>query len=336
MQRAAGLANTSQPPVDAFKGTCCKMFFPMDETSGPTITDSIGDVVLTPSTVAFDIPNAIHISQAARLAPTSGTFPAITDKSFILFNVFNGLSVSSGAGTVRAETTLRLYDDAVTATHGIGFFDGDGFSIYKDHANDIFYANAETGVGSIPADIGERCTGAIACVRDTINNAAGVWLHHDYRANIEGDGTNNIYPEVGDTFARLLRNEDYDPSLGSNNPKSNYGSYGRNDFNIPDYVIETHQHSEDPEIWTAPGLSPFPDGMPGLWPYMDGSISLNQMTHITFGLGLTAVAEQSHYGLALFVFDNGLPLDWKEALRWMRDQWLAGNKVIWPDWVSEP
>lgn len=37
------------------------------------------------------------------------------------------------------------------------------------------------------------------------------------------------------------------------------------------------------------------------------------------------------YGIAIFYFDE-IPGDWQSALLWMRDQWAAGNKVIYPGW----
>jgi len=43
---------------------------------------------------------------------------------------------------------------------------------------------------------------------------------------------------------------------------------------------------------------------------------------------------QVNRGTALFVFSGSLPTDVPEALAWMRTQWIAGNKVIYPDWVS--
>ena len=38
------------------------------------------------------------------------------------------------------------------------------------------------------------------------------------------------------------------------------------------------------------------------------------------------------YGMALFVFDSGLPGDIKAAIAWMTAEWQAGNKAIYPGW----
>jgi len=43
---------------------------------------------------------------------------------------------------------------------------------------------------------------------------------------------------------------------------------------------------------------------------------------------------QDYYGFALFVFENGAPNDVGEAMNWMKEQWSAGNKVIWPGWST--
>lgn len=39
-------------------------------------------------------------------------------------------------------------------------------------------------------------------------------------------------------------------------------------------------------------------------------------------------------GAALFVFSDGLPNDVVTSLNWMRTEWLANNKVIYPGWSS--
>ena len=43
---------------------------------------------------------------------------------------------------------------------------------------------------------------------------------------------------------------------------------------------------------------------------------------------------QATYGSALFAFSNGLPSDVPAALDWMLNQWIAGNKAIWPAWAD--
>jgi len=39
-------------------------------------------------------------------------------------------------------------------------------------------------------------------------------------------------------------------------------------------------------------------------------------------------------GIAVFVFENGMPGDYQEAIAWMRKEWSAGRKVIWPNWKN--
>lgn len=41
-----------------------------------------------------------------------------------------------------------------------------------------------------------------------------------------------------------------------------------------------------------------------------------------------------YYGMLQHVFSDGLPNDIEEAMQWMKEQWTAGNKVIWPGWVT--
>lgn len=38
-------------------------------------------------------------------------------------------------------------------------------------------------------------------------------------------------------------------------------------------------------------------------------------------------------GMALFIFDDGLPADFKQAASWMGNQWVANNKLVWPKWA---
>lgn len=46
--------------------------------------------------------------------------------------------------------------------------------------------------------------------------------------------------------------------------------------------------------------------------------------------GLSGIIDLS--AIAVFVFDDGIPSDYKEAIEWMRTQWATGRKVIWPSW----
>jgi len=43
-----------------------------------------------------------------------------------------------------------------------------------------------------------------------------------------------------------------------------------------------------------------------------------------------------YYGLMMSVFADGTPSSDKieEAMQWMKTSWVAGNKVIWPGWVT--
>lgn len=43
---------------------------------------------------------------------------------------------------------------------------------------------------------------------------------------------------------------------------------------------------------------------------------------------------QDYYGIAVCSFANGAPTDLSEALPWMLTEWVAGNKVMYPGWVS--
>lgn len=49
---------------------------------------------------------------------------------------------------------------------------------------------------------------------------------------------------------------------------------------------------------------------------------------------LVGESAQDFYGILICTFEDGLPDDVPEALVWMKEQWLMGNKVVWPGWSS--
>ena len=59
------------------------------------------------------------------------------------------------------------------------------------------------------------------------------------------------------------------------------------------------------------------------WPYA-----------VTGNRAIVAEWEQDHYGILICSFKDGLPNDVPEALTWMKEQWLIGNKLIWPGWSA--
>lgn len=70
-----------------------------------------------------------------------------------------------------------------------------------------------------------------------------------------------------------------------------------------------------------------------------GDYSFNQANADTTAVDAVNPIEEiyvtgvSIYGLAVFEFVDGFPDDWDTGLEWMRVQWLAGNKVLYPNWV---
>jgi len=46
------------------------------------------------------------------------------------------------------------------------------------------------------------------------------------------------------------------------------------------------------------------------------------------------VSNADFYSAALFVFPDGIPDDYPEALAWMSEQWALGRKLIWPAWEN--
>lgn len=314
MMASAGVASYIPFPTSSFVGGCCKMFFPMDETSGTTVTDAIGGAVYTPTTIDFGVSNAIRIATNSQQTLTSGSFPSIGTKDFIFMSVYH----QDGSDPVRPEATLRLRasGDGCLAT-----FDGDGMELYNSDGD--FVAGTETLCGSSPGDGEDACH---AIVRNGV--AVGNWLEN---ATWDTNGSlPNDYVEGGELFSRTLRGLNYASTYTN-------GDVGRNDLNVSQDVIDSYAVDESGSAITTSieyqsGLGDIAGGMPGVWPASAEIADVPTPDSLQVGLGLAA--EIHYYGIALFVFDDGLPSDFKAALRWMKAQWSAGNKVIWPSWLS--
>jgi len=127
----------------------------------------------------------------------------------------------------------------------------------------------------------------------------------------------------GDIFCRSVRDDNFVAT-------GDFGYIARSDYGIPfDYCQNYNSETE-----TIPGYGDVFGGIPGMWPKIGVNSAHSIDTPDQIAIGLPIDATVNWYGIALFVFDNGLPTDFKQALRWMRTQWLAGNKVIWPGWVT--
>jgi len=58
-----------------------------------------------------------------------------------------------------------------------------------------------------------------------------------------------------------------------------------------------------------------------------GAVSLGSQNKLMFSDG-------DYYGLALYVFDDGLPDNWLEATQWIGERWANGQKVDAPNWSA--
>lgn len=356
MLRSAGIDDTGVMTTQTSIPPCLKMWFPCTESGADTtITDIVGGAVYTPDTIAFGVSNAVTMTTTGLKALTSGAFPVIGTKSFILFQVYDGVATAGGSGTVRPESDIELSHAATSSDGSVKMFDGDGAQISKP--GPVVLCGSETGVGMTMQNIGDHGIAGQAIVLDTVNHSMGNWLHNDYHGWVTDRWLENDYATTGEVFTRLIRNENYEVSQSGPNaysypsnlaPESIYGNWGRNDLGLPDAHIQGWQEyygssypagSPPDASYThapteSPGFTTMEDGVPGVWAYSP-EYDIPAFNYMRLGTNLGAVAEVARYGIALFVFDNGLPSDFKEALRWMRDQWIAGNKVIWPNWVTQ-
>ena len=331
MLRGAGVSEPTSLPNESFVGSCCKLFFPMEETTG-AINDAIGDVVFTPTLADYntiDGTNAIRIRETGLKAITSGTGPTIGEKDFLLLSAYHIFAdTSTGALQVRPEMVIKMYD---ASSYGPYLFDGDGFYLQRGVNPTDTEVGTETlcGASADTTDSADSVAG-VGIVRK--GNAAGIWMHNDSWDNLDPTGLRNDYTSTGDVFMRGARVDGHTGEYTNDE-----ASVAINEYDIPEkYVL----HYSDTPIPTdpIPNIGYVNGGYPGVWPaigYGGDTWSPGAITQMQFGIfGAAAQVELSHFGVALFVFEDGLPDDWKEASRWMRDQWIAGNKVIWPDWVS--
>lgn len=333
MLRNAGVSNSGVMTTETSVPPCLKMWFPMDETSGTVITDVVNGAVLTPDEISFAGPNCVQLHVETK-GLTSGSFPAVADKDFILFGVYRGLVTPESAyptGMIRAEATLRLK----TAGNGqVSYYDGDGFDIQHDGAT--YGVGTESLYGAICADKGVYCHAGIATIRK--GNSGALWLHNnDYWHGGQPHGFSGPYVQNGSILSRNFRN-----SINANGFNTE-GVCVQSDYGVdPKFVDYYYSYTSgsppslfDPEFTT----NEYASGIAGTWGKLDmadAPFSLGAFSTISIGSQINRLTGVNieYYGLALFVFDNGLPEDFREALRWMREQWMLGNKVIWPDWVT--
>lgn len=309
---------------------CCKMWFPMTETGGGKITDVAGGVVMTPAAMSHAVDNAVQLTIGTPHAlsagsnsatPTLGTLPTIGTKSFILFGV-QRLSNDLARPNSYFGFKTSAYDY-------VGVYDGDGAGIRATTPSNVIVADTETTAGQEwgggPYDV------ANGIIRD--GNALGDWCHPETAAAAAPGQLLSVVD--GDVYARVCRNAGYDTGT-----PGTYGNWSRNDYAIPDAVVESWQDPNDGSLRIKNFTCGIGDisftgdtGLPGVWVYIDPAYSVGTLAE--FMVGNTGIAGlNDYYGIALFVFDNGLPPDFKEALRWMKAQWAAGNKVIWPGWAD--
>lgn len=305
----------------------------MVEAGGGSITDIKGGVVMTAAALSSVVENAVRVEVGVAhpmsagsnsATPSFGTLPAIGTKSFILFGVQRLSNMPARPNT--------YFGFKTSAYDYVGVYDGDGCSIRATTPNTVVVSDTETTAGQewVPSK-SSYYYAANAIVRD--GNALGDWVHPG-ESNVAGDGQ-LLSVSDGDIYARTCRNAGYDSTV-----PGTYGNWSRNDYSIPSAVVDSWQDPNNSAIrvhsWTdSLGSVAFTGdtGLRGVWSYIDPAYSVGTLAE--FMVGNTGIAgENDYYGIALFVFDSGLPSDFKDALRWMKEQWIAGNKVIWPGWAN--
>ncbi len=299
-------------------GANCKMWFPCEETSGAVITDVVGGVEVTPSSLAFgEVANTVS-AQTPLLGsvPSAGVIPSPGNKSFILFTAHR-------PQVTRFESKVTIGGTAAGEPQ-YGHADGDA-SFIRSSANSpqTFIVGMDTWVGG---EMG--IDSSIAAIRDAEGEAFSTWLQGtDPSAYL-----NDFYVD-GDMF---IGNPPEQSPTGIV-PQVNGRIWGEGDTNDRNGIVIKNDYDLElvPGIHylaTPEGKSTYL-GVPGVWGYVRNTYDINVQNRITLGVG-GSLQPARYYGIALFVFQDGLPADFKEALRWMKVQWALGNKVIWPDWVT--
>jgi len=293
----------------------------MEEVGGTTLTDIAGGIVLPLKAAEFNVrphcvaADAYDAGTGLAITPTAGTVPQVGSKDFILMGVHQ-FRTERAAG--RPECCFNLGDD----NNCVWFVDGDASQIRDASVTGPrpgTMASSDNFVGGSPFDTTKVC---IASVRT--GDRHGVWIHNptpehpnDF-AVIGGVFNTTLLSDAGHTMGHNIINGQFDDV-------NYYSDY---------YQLDPHvTYSED----DVPSLGKIGGSFPGLWNKLpSANYSVPYVNKLKLGRGAGAGLDTSvlYYGIALFVFDSGLPSDWREALRWMRGQWLAGNKEIWPAWQN--
>lgn len=305
----AGATVTGTPTQANSIGPCCKLFFPCDEGSGNRITDLVHGI-------ALDLNEHMTVSWGVVENAVRGTFGTLTEgtlynkaptlgditdidigtKDFIIFcNANLPDGAKFTAGFRLGETSIPVAGPAIS------FWDTESIS--------CFYGGISDSIAAQTVDGHDDVAMGYAMIRD----AGGLKLWHDY------DDMANVGSHGGPFGQCSWHQEVYDTFTEDGN------------------VIPVDDMSVDNvEVWECQ------DNSPVTWRDAHAVTNLKDLTFTDnlIDLGNSAVAAglpdliTSWYGIAIFAFNDGLPADYPEALRWMRRQWEAGNKILWPGWAT--
>lgn len=307
--QANGVVDTGVQTQANSIGACCKLWFPCDEGSGDTITDVITGISLQLVNGPTETDPVDWSAMANSVeghfpggAPTSGDITGLAPglKDFI-FLVHNGL-LSGNRGAI-SDVHLAGTDGS---TSKIGISDGESWGWKDTTSSNYFSGQTVTGPGDITPAPSEYVT---AIIRS--NGYTYFW--HDYDLMVD--------PNHADAYG--------------------YGDCDWGDYflshSVPGFPVmaDTGSYKID-GVATVYTASP-----PNCLLEVYESVQIPN-GNITFASNVMRIGTApillelgaTRFGIALFVFENGMPSDWQDALRWMRQQWKVGNKVLWPGWST--
>lgn len=299
-RRQHGLNNNGGQALENSIPPCCKMWLPCTETAGATyIDDVVGGVRVTPHYIGFGEPGAVTLNHNIA-APTAGTIPTPDlSKDFIFMSVYRFQAWIWSL----LEGNMELGNRSVGGNDHIALADADAFTIG---------------------------TGSSAIVASDTWGRSNVDRGRQGQAIVRKGGVVSLWQKCLD-------------------------GTGVTQGNTPNYKDGSEVYSIYRKIDNDPNFFPFcelPDGfkpediadpeadIPGLWRCCPDLSGITLSNHIRIGSYDVTETQPANvgaphlFGMALFVFENGIPSDWLESLNWMHDQWLLNNKVIYPGWVT--
>ena len=171
-------------------GSNCKLWFPCDELSGTTVTDSLNGAVVTDASAAFTELNAVSFGQSAA-APSSGSIAVklkpnfllvtcqkiVTSEAFVSLKIGSTIFAQVTSGIASCDYGLGAGNNAITASTAIGSVNGDILTAAAAVIGDTIYHYDSINQAGIAVNASADASGFTAAFSDgnpTLDNNATI------------------------------------------------------------------------------------------------------------------------------------------------------------------